>query len=244
VVVTLADYLGIRENLDRVQERIQVSAARVGRDPRDIELVAITKGHSVNAIQALLETGQRLIGENRVGEALKKQRDLGPVEGLAWDMVGHIQSRKARDVIGRFDRVHSIDRMKIAKALARLAGESSLEVPVLIECNVSGEDSKYGFAMEEEEDWQGKLDQIREICELEGLDVQGLMTMAPWTEDPSILRATFSKLRKLKEYLLAHIDSFEGTELSMGMTDDFEIAIEEGSTIVRLGRAILGERSG
>lgn len=241
--MTEGNYSDVPEKLSEVRERIRASAQRAGRQPGDVEMVAVTKGHPIGAVRALLNAGHQVVGENRVGEALAKQRELGSVEGLTWEMVGHIQSRKARDLVGNFARVHSVDRMKIARRLARLAQERSLVLPALIECNVSGEESKYGFAMANEDSWSEALGDVREICQLAGLEVEGLMTMAPWTDDEAVLRSTFARLRRLGEYLRRHVEGFKGRQLSMGMTDDFELAIEEGATIVRIGRALLGERS-
>jgi pyridoxal phosphate enzyme (YggS family) len=156
-------------------------------------------------------------------------------------MVGHIQSRKARSAVQHFSLVHSLDRWKLAQRLDRFAGEEGLRLPVLLECNVSGEESKYGWNLQDEPSWHIFLPEIERILSLENIEIQGLMTMAPWVLDEDVLRSCFRKLRELNAFL-SHNLHVSWKELSMGMTDDFEIAIEEGATMVRIGRAIFGER--
>jgi pyridoxal phosphate enzyme (YggS family) len=156
-------------------------------------------------------------------------------------MVGHIQSRKAKDVAPHFFMVHSIDRVKIAQRLDRFAAESGGILPVLIECNTSGEASKTGWSAWQKDDWPGALEDIQMIGEYKNLAVRGLMTMAPWAADPAVLHSTFQGLRAFRDFLEEKLLT-DLPELSMGMTDDYEIAIEEGATIVRVGRAIFGPR--
>jgi pyridoxal phosphate enzyme (YggS family) len=208
----------------------------------DIRMVAISKGHGVEKIRAAYHAGIREFGENRIHEALPKLEELEAFEDIRWHMVGHIQSRKAKLVIPAFDIVHSVDRMKIAQRLNRFAGESGLTFPVLLECNVSGELTKYGWNLQDEEAWSEVLPEFDQLVKMENLAVLGLMTMAPWVSDERILRSCFGKLRELASFLATNLPG-EWRELSMGMTDDFEFAIEEGATIIRIGRAIFGERS-
>jgi pyridoxal phosphate enzyme (YggS family) len=158
-------------------------------------------------------------------------------------MIGHVQSRKARDVPGAFVLVHSVDRWKIAQAFDRHAAAAGLRLPVLLECNVSGEATKEGWAFSDPGRWDEMLTSIEGVCALPRLEVLGLMTMAPWTDQPETVRPVFARLRELREFLAARLPG-QWSELSMGMTDDFEVAIEEGATIVRIGRAIFGERVG
>lgn len=233
--------LTIEQNLVDVRSRILHAAERSGREAHEIGLVAITKGQSVEKIRAGYEFGLRKFGENRIHEALSKQLALEDLSEIQWHMVGHIQSRKARSAVQHFSLVHSLDRWKLAQRLDRFAGEERLRLPMLLECNVSGEESKYGWNLQDEPSWPLFLPEIERILSLENIEIQGLMTMAPWVLDEDVLRSCFRKLRELKAFL-SH--NFHGSwkELSMGMTDDFEIAIEEGATLVRIGRAIFGER--
>jgi pyridoxal phosphate enzyme (YggS family) len=230
----------IRPQLEEVQQRIEHAAQRAGRSAESVRIVAISKGQPAEAIEAASLLGLVHIGENRVEEALRKQAQLTHID-LTWHMVGHIQSRKAGDIPGHFTWVHSIDRLKIADRINRYAQDQGLRLPILLECNVSGEDSKYGWNLSDRSTWPGLLRAFGEIIKFSNLDLCGLMTMAPWVEDESILRTTFRTLRELRDYLVQSLDH-PLPELSMGMTDDFEYAIEEGATILRLGRAIFGAR--
>ncbi len=231
----------IRHNLGQVQERIERAARRAGRDPSEILLVAVTKGQPPEVVRLGYAAGLRDFGENRVEEALPKIAALADLEGLRWHMVGHIQSRKARAVPGPFALVHSVDREKIARLLDRHAGEAGKRLPVLLECNVSGEASKEGWRLDDPALWESALEALGAVVALPHLHVRGLMTMAPWTTDSEQVRATFRRLRELRDFLAARLPGEWGV-LSMGMTDDFEGAVEEGATCVRIGRAIFGER--
>ncbi len=233
----------ISEALEDVQSRIEVAALRAKRNPEEVHLVLVTKGRSPDEVRAVHSLGVRDIGENRVEEALPKQEELADVSDLRWHMIGHIQSRKARQVAPRFAMVHSLDRMKIARGLHRHAAESGRVLPVLLECNVSGEAGKWGWALDDPDKWPGVLNEFNDVLELDHLDVKGLMTMAPWTEDTALLRSVFRRLRELLLFCNSRLGT-RWNELSMGMTDDFEIAVEEGATILRIGRAVFGERPG
>ena len=233
----------IESNLRSVHERISDAAARSGRNPDQIRLVAISKSQPAEAVRAAYTLGLREFGENRVQEGLEKQADLSDLPDLQWHMVGHIQSRKARDVPAHFDLVHSVDRLKIARLLDQQAGDDELRLPVLLECNVSGEGSKYGWDMSEEMRWDATGEELRKLSGFGNLEIRGLMTMAPWVDDEQVVRATFANLRRLRDFLQEMLE-FSLPELSMGMTDDFELAIEEGATVVRIGRAIFGPRAG
>lgn len=231
----------ISHNLLEVQARIAQTAERAGRNQEDIRMVAISKGQSVEKIRAGYEAGIRDFGENRVHEATPKLDALNDLEDIKWHMVGHVQSRKARLIPGAFDVVHSLDRMKLAQRLNRFAGENNVRLPVLLECNVSGESTKYGWDLQDEMTWQAILPEFSQLISMDNLEILGLMTMAPWATDERVIRTCFSKLRDLRKFLAAHLPG-EWMELSMGMTDDFELAIEEGATILRIGRAIFGDR--
>lgn len=217
----------IAENLSRVRERIEAACCRAGRAPGDVVLIGVTKTHLAEAIEEAYEAGLRDFGENRVQEALPKIAALS-AKGLRprWHLIGHLQTNKAKTASEAFDILHSVDSLRLAQALSRQAGE---QLPILLEVNVAQEATKFGFT-------PGELPQaLSDISTLEHIDVRGLMTVAPQTDDREAVRPVFARLRELRDRLALR-------ELSMGMTDDFEVAIEEGATMVRVGRAIFGER--
>ncbi len=239
----------IGENLAEIEERMAEAAARSGREVGAITLVAVTKTFSAEVVLEAHEAGVRHFGENRAREGISKMTAVAPYVSdprPIWHMIGHVQSRKARRVADHYDYVHSIDRLKIARRLSDRALEMDRELPVLLECNISGEGSKYGFALE---DWdedgpqlQEFLTAVEEILGLPGLKVRGLMTMPPYVEDPEEVRPLFVSLGSLRDLLRERVPGGNWDELSMGMTNDFEVAIEEGATMVRIGRAIFGAR--
>jgi pyridoxal phosphate enzyme (YggS family) len=232
----------LEENINRVLERIEAATLRSGRKPKAVRLVAISKGQDTSKIREAYALGLRDFGENRVLEALAKQEQLADLEDICWHMVGHIQSRKASLVVPHFSFVHSIDRMKIAERLDIRSGQVGYKLPAFLECNVSGEETKGGWDLQDRSSWEGILPRFEAILALSNLRIQGLMTMAPFTEDVDWIRSVFHSLRELRDYLALRLPG-NWQELSMGMTDDYEIAIEEGATMVRIGRAIFGERS-
>ncbi len=237
----------IGRNLTQVQERIAEAALRSGRGPGDVTLVAVTKTHPAETVVAAYRAGVRHFGENRVEEGAAKipaAREIISGPPPKWHMVGHVQSRKARAVVAHFDYVHSVDRLKIARRLSRFAQEASLTLPALLECNVSGEESKYGFDLQGWEQNEAQRETffaaVEGIVALPGIAVRGLMTMAPFVSDPEGVRPVFASLRGLRDALAERFPAGDWRHLSMGMTDDFEVAVEEGSTMVRIGRAIFG----
>lgn len=234
--------LQLQSNLGAVHEAIGGAALRAGRDPAEISVIAISKGQPAEAVALAYAAGHRLFGENRVEEAMPKIERVGDLPGLQWHMVGHIQSRKARLVPRSFSVVHSVDRLKIARKLNEHALAEGTVLPVCIECNVSGEATKYGWGFSDRDRWDLAHPEVEELSRLEGLRVIGLMTMAPWEVDEKIIRGVFRGLRELRDYLQDRC-SMVLKELSMGMSDDYPIAIEEGATMVRIGRAIFGPRS-
>jgi pyridoxal phosphate enzyme (YggS family) len=240
----------IRSNLAQLRERIAEAAQRSGRDPEDVSLVAVTKTFPADVVLAAYEAGVRHFGENRVGEGISKITAIQPyISGQlpTWHMVGHIQSRKASRVVEYYDYVHSVDRLKIARRLSRYADEAGRTIPVLLECNVSGEASKYGFALDNWERDESRQSAffaaVEEILALPALEVQGLMTMPPYVDDPEEVRPLFVSLRMLRNALRERFPSIGWHQLSMGMTNDFEVAVEEGATMVRVGRGIFGPRT-
>jgi pyridoxal phosphate enzyme (YggS family) len=219
------DPAALRARLDSVRERIADAARRVGRDPAGIRLVAISKTFPVQQIRAAAAAGQNDFGENKVQEALQKIAHGGHA-GLRWHLIGHLQSNKVKAALAAFDTIHSIDSLDLAAAVSRRA---TRPVDVLVEVNVAAEASKFGFSLEE------TPAACERVAGLPNLTLRGLMTVAPQTSDPETVRPVFGRLRDLAT-------SLGLPELSMGMTDDFEVAIEEGATMVRVGRALFGPR--
>jgi pyridoxal phosphate enzyme (YggS family) len=224
----------LAKTLPRVRDQIAEAALAAGRDPGSVRLVAVTKGHPVEAAEAALEAGLTDLGENRVEELEAKVGRLGRL--ARWHLIGHLQGRKAARALAAADLIHSVDSLKLAERLSRgCAEQGRASFPVLVQVNVSAEESKSGF------DLDGALDVIPRVLELPGLRVEGLMTMAPFTDEELVLRTTFVRLRELLERLRKDYPRL-GAELSMGMTNDLRIAVEEGSTMVRIGTALFGER--
>jgi len=233
----------LAENLALVQARMAAAAQRAGRDPQAVRLVAVSKTHPAEAIEMAYDLGVRDFGESRVEEALPKiaavqawlaQRPGAPP--ITWHLIGHVQSRKVAAAVGPFHLIHSVDRAKLARKLAQLGEARAQAQAILLEINVSGEASKFGFRPEEVSPL------VDEIAARPQLMIQGLMTIAPIVEDPGQARPIFQGLRALAAALAQRYPQLDWSQLSMGMTDDFEIAIEEGATLVRIGRAIFGER--
>ncbi len=230
----------LSERVAAIHASIAAASRRCGRDPGEITLVAVSKTHSPETVAAAYRAGLRIFGENRVEEAALKAVAvaalLGPGAAIRWHMVGHLQSRKAEDVLTWASVVHSVDSVRLATRLSRFCVAAGRELAILLEVNVSGEASKYGFMPAE------LSPAVETIAALPGLTLQGLMTVAPLAPDPEAARPVFAGLRRLREELTARFPTIGWRHLSMGMTDDFEVAIEEGATMVRIGRAIFGER--
>lgn len=232
----------IQHNLEVVQTRIAEAARAAGRDLSQIRLVVVTKGHPAETIQTLFDLGVRDIGESYAEEGHTKQVALQGLPGLKWHMIGHVQRRKAGLVAQSFDMVHSLDSVKLASRLDRFVGETGGSLPVLLECNVSGEESKFGFAAHSEKEWAAIFTDMEQIVALHSLRIQGLMTIAPLSDSSDQARPHFARLRQLRDQLKVRFDQVNWSELSMGMTDDYEAAIAEGATMLRVGTAILGSR--
>jgi pyridoxal phosphate enzyme (YggS family) len=225
----------LRETLPRIREALDEAARRVGRGEEEVTLVAVTKAHPLSALKAALSVGLSHLGENRMEEMEEKVQLLGR-DAVTWHMVGHLQSRKARQAVEAADLIHSVDSLKLGRRLSSFSLEAGRVTSVLVQVNASGEAVKSGFEADE------AVEAIHGLLELPGLQIRGLMTMAPFVDDEKVLRGTFRKLRQVQEEA-GGIPGYEGTELSMGMTNDFELAVEEGSTMVRIGTALFGERS-
>jgi pyridoxal phosphate enzyme (YggS family) len=220
--------MNLQENLSVIEERIRKACERSGRKRDEITLIAVTKTHSREIIKEAYDLGIRNFGENRVQELLKKKEQLP--EDIRWHLIGHLQSNKAKYIAPFIYCVHSIDSLETAKELSRRAEQNTRKIDVLLEINVAGETTKEGIAPLDSKEL---LKQVSE--ETNTLKVCGLMTIAPYEADPERVRPYFRELRKLR-------DELGLKDLSMGMTNDFEIAIEEGATMIRLGSALFGER--
>jgi PLP dependent protein len=237
----------IRANISAIQQQIAAACVRIGRQPEDVKLIAVSKKRTVDEIRTALDAGVRFLGENRVEEAVEKQPQLGhDTSTMQWHMIGHVQSRKARDVAQHFDVVHSIDSDKLLRRLNGFAAEFGRQLDILLQVNVSGEDSKYGFDVANWENNSVQREQLWAFVEnattYTHLRLVGLMTMAPYVEDAETVRPFFASLRRLLNALRNDFEAVPWCELSMGMTNDFVVAVEEGATMVRVGRAIFGER--
>jgi len=223
----------VAENLERVREQVAEAAAKVGRAVDEIQLIAISKTHDAERVRAAYGAGQTLFGESRVQEARAKIPELP--SNLRWHFVGHLQKNKIRHALPLFELFHSVDSIALAQEMNRIADEEGMHPRVLLEVNVAGEGSKFGFAPE-------KLRaEMESLLALPRLSILGLMTIPPLAEEAEASRKYFVELRKLRDRLQTefHVDL---GQLSMGMTNDFPIAVEEGATLVRVGTAIFGER--
>ncbi len=234
--------LEITERYQSVLARIDQAAKRTGRDPGQIRLVVVTKGQPLQKIRAVVGAGARFLGENYVEEAQPKIEALAQLYNIEWHMIGHVQSRKAAAVARYFTYIHSVDRVKLANRLNRFAAELGRTLPILLEYNVSGESTKFGWDAHQEIHWDQLLPDVEKILELPHLKVCGLMTMAPFFREPELARPVFKRLCMLREYLSSRYTDVSWDELSMGMSADFEVAVEEGATMVRIGEAVLGPR--
>jgi pyridoxal phosphate enzyme (YggS family) len=222
----------IRENLLKVMDRIERAAQRVGRDPGEIKLVAVSKTVEAARIKEAIEAGVSILGENYVQEAQRKIEEIGRL--VAWHFIGHLQTNKAKYAVHLFDMIHSIDSLPLAEELNRRAEKVGQVARVMIEVNISGEATKFGT------DEEKVFGIARGILNLSHLSLEGLMTMPPYFDLPEMSRPYYIKLRELREKMVR--EGFPMKELSMGMSNDFEIAIEEGATYVRVGTAIFGAR--
>jgi len=227
----------IAKTIQTIREKIRQAALRVGRDPSSVRLVAATKTVSPANLEEAYAAGVRIFGENRLQEAQEKRRMLGPREGLAWHFIGRMQRRKIKDIVGNFALLHSVESVEQAQGINAAAEKLGIQQEVLLEVNIAGEASKGGFTSQELEAGIEALDRLPHVS------IQGLMTLPPWKENPEEVRPYFTQLCQLRNRLArqswTHIRM---AELSMGMSHDYEMAIEEGATMVRIGTAIFGAR--
>lgn len=228
----------IRARLPEVRERLEAAHERSGGSAM-VEIVAVTKGHPLKAVEAALDAGLTRCGENRVQELADKAAELGGRPGgerVSWHLIGHLQRNKVKMALPLFRLIHSIDSQRLARELSKEAEKAGVEVAGLVQVNTSGEEAKGGFGGPQ------ALEAIAQVAALPSLRIRGLMTMAPLTEEEGVLRQTFRAARELFDACARQVSGFEAEHLSMGMSNDYELAVEEGSTMVRLGTALFGER--
>lgn len=226
----------ITENLKAVQANIERACEKAGRNPSEVTLVAVSKTKPVEMLQEAFDAGARVFGENKVQEIMDKYEQLP--EEIHWHMIGHLQRNKVKYIVGKVAMIHSVDSFRLAETIEQEAEKQNVVVPVLIEVNVAEEESKFGVGVEETEEL------IRKIASFSHVRVNGLMTIAPFVENPEENRGVFRKLKQLSVDIAAkNINNVSMNVLSMGMTGDYMVAVEEGATMVRVGTGIFGGRS-
>lgn len=232
----------IQHNLETVRSKMAAAAGRVGSAVDEVQLIAVTKLQPLEVIRAGIQAGICCFGENYPEEAAEKIFTLDAGADVKWHMIGHIQSRKTGIVCRHFDMVHSLDRMKIARYLDRYSGELEKVMPVLLEINISGEESKFGWQAWDEKRWSELIAPFSEISQMAHIKVQGLMSMPPIYSDPEATRPHYQRLRKLQQYLKDALPGTDWHELSIGTSFDYQVAIEEGATMIRVGTELFGHR--
>ena len=225
----------LETQLKEVEAKIQAACDRAGRKREEVTLIAVSKTKPIEMLQEAYDLGVRVVGENKVQEITAKYDALP--DDIHWHMIGHLQRNKVKYIAGKVALIHSVDSLRLAKTISEEAVKHNCEIPLLIEVNVAGEESKFGVSVEE------TLPLIEEIAKLPAIHVEGLMTIAPYVEDPEENRPVFRKLKELSVDIAAkNINNVRMAILSMGMTGDYEVAVEEGATLVRVGTGVFGER--
>ncbi len=234
----------IRHNIEAARDAIERAAQSVGRRGSEVRMVIVTKTHPPEVVEAVIHAGGRILGENYPEETLPKMMALSSYQGVEWHMIGHVQSRKSAIVAEHFDMIESLDSLRLAERLDRQVAElrGGARLPALLEFNVGGEESKHGWRADDENAWEGLLPEMERLMQLRHLSIEGLMTMPPLYDDPEASRPYFVRLRKLQDFLQKRFPQAHLTELSMGTSADYPAAVQEGATLVRIGRAILGPR--
>jgi len=224
----------IAENLRQVQATIAACCDRVGRNPSEVQIVAVTKYVSLETTRSALEAGIRHIGESRTQDAVPKWEALG-AEAATWHFIGHLQTNKVRDMIGRFTYVHSLDRLSLAEELNKRGAQQDIVTRCMVQVNISGEETKHGLNSQDVPDF------LMILRDMPHIEVSGFMTMAPYVEDPEETRWIFRKLRELRDRMKEKYPELPLEHLSMGMSNDYHIAVEEGATFIRLGSTLVGD---
>ncbi len=232
----------IQERYQAVLAKIEAAEKRAGREAGSARLVVVTKSQPIEVVRAAIEAGVNTLGENYPEEGATKIQSLADFSAVEWHMIGHVQSRKAALVAANFNYLHSLDSLKLATRLDRFCGEAGRRLPTLLEFNVGDEESKSGWMAGNEARWPELVEDVDAILKLPHLEVHGLMTMPPIDENAELSRPFFQKLTSLQKYLQDRFPQADFTELSMGTSTDFEVAVQEGATLVRVGTAIVGPR--
>jgi len=232
----------ICENYQKTLDAIAASARKAGRMPESVRLVVVSKLQPIEVVEAAIEAGAQILGENYPEEAVQKITELKSPTGVEWHIIGHVQSRKARLVAEHFALFQSLDSLKLAERVDHFAAEFNRVLPVLLEFNVGDEESKSGWFASDETRWTDLLNDVNAVASLAYLQVRGLMTMPPLFTEPEAARPYFQRLRRLQDFLAKHVPQIEWSELSMGTSADYTVAVQEGATLVRVGQAILGQR--
>ncbi|MBQ4531246.1 MAG: YggS family pyridoxal phosphate-dependent enzyme [Lachnospiraceae bacterium] len=226
----------IKENLAEVEEKICAACKRAGRDRSEVTLITVSKTNPVVRLKEAMDCGVSVFGENKVQEMLEKIEELP--DSLEWHMIGHLQRNKVKYIMGKVALIHSVDSLRLAQEISKEAVKQGTEENILVEINVAEEESKFGITTEE------AIQLVEEIAKLPAIHVKGLMTIAPFVDDPEENRQVFQSLKKLSvDIKQKNIDNVTMDVLSMGMTNDYEVAIEEGATMIRVGTGIFGRRS-
>lgn len=223
----------IKSRIAEVKEKIRLAAQRVGRPPEDIRLVAVSKTVGLNGVREAIDSGADILGESRIQEARDKIQTLGR-EGIKWHLIGHLQKNKVKYIFGLFDLVHSVDSLELAEEIDHRGGLLNRSMEILVQVNIAHDPAKFGA------DPEKALELVKKISQLKNLSVRGLMAIPAYSEDPHESRPHYKALRELRDWLAKQ--GFDLPEISMGMSHDFEVAVEEGATLVRVGSAIFGER--
>lgn len=236
----------IQERYECVLEQIEKAARSAGRGLSEVRLVVVTKTHPPETVRAVIGAGARWLGENYAEEGIEKMKSVSEMgigtSDIEWHMIGHVQSRKAASIVTHYSLLHSLDSVKLAQRLERFAGDQERKFPVLLQLNVSGEESKSGFPAWDAEHENALYDTVEQLISLPHLEIQGLMAIPPFLDDPEQVRPYFRKLRQWLDGFAQRFSQVHWRELSIGMSNDFEVAIQEGATLVRIGTAILGAR--
>lgn len=229
--------MSIKENIDKIMKRVEASAVRAGRDPKDITVIAVSKTVDASRAKEAVESGLVNLGENKVQELVSKYEALHDM-GIKWHMIGHLQKNKVKYIIDKAELIHSVEDIELANEINKRAAKNGLTANILIELNIAKEESKFGI------DDENVYEFVKELEQFENIRVMGLMTVAPNSENPEDIRWVFKKMKEIFENIKSmDLKNTDMKYLSMGLTNDFEIAIEEGSNIVRIGTAIFGARN-
>lgn len=241
-MVSEQDVLDIQQRLAGIRAQMASTAAACGRNVAEISLLVVSKAQPVEKMLAAYQAGVRQFGENYPEETQRKIDEIQGIDDIEWHMIGHLQSRKAKIIVSSFAMLHSLDSLSLAEKLNRQLVENQRTLPVLLEMNVGGEDSKGGWDAWDETRWEELYPVVERLQEMQGLHIRGLMAMPPWSENPEDSRPYFQRLRRLRDTLAGRYSTARWDDLSIGTSGDYPVAIQEGATFIRIGTAIMGRR--